>query len=67
MKLNLLATMLISFMTLTACNGQTGEDETEDKYAEMSIWTALPIPTNDNISADSLSTSPSDIREGRNR
>lgn len=29
MKLNLLATMLISFMTLTACNGQTGEDETE--------------------------------------
>ena len=29
MKLNLLATMLISFMTLTACSGQTGEKEAE--------------------------------------
>ena len=29
MKLNLFATMLISFFALTACNGQTGEDETE--------------------------------------
>ncbi|MCQ2132812.1 MAG: peptidylprolyl isomerase [Bacteroidaceae bacterium] len=29
MKLNFLATMLVSFMALTACNGQTGEEETE--------------------------------------